>query len=87
VLVGQRLIEFAAPERVRQLFLAPNARAVRRRKGTLVKIQLAVLGDDSRVRRREGNPQKLVHQAETDQNVNRCWTFKKLAELTASDAD
>jgi hypothetical protein len=87
VLAGQRLIEFADPARVRQLLLAPNARAVRRRKGTLVEIQIAVHGDDSRVRPREGTAQSLVHRAETEENPRRVWALKKLVDVTAPPAE
>jgi hypothetical protein len=86
-LAGTRLIEFAGPERVRQLLLPPNARAVRRRKGALVEIQLAVHGDDTRIRSRKDNPQALVHRAETEENPRRVWALKKLVDVTAPDAE
>jgi hypothetical protein len=35
-------------------------------------------GDDSRVHARDANPQKLSHNAETENNPRRVWTFKKL---------
>jgi hypothetical protein len=35
-------------------------------------------GDDTRLQSRSGNPQALSHNAETDENPRRVWTFKKL---------
>lgn len=79
VMAGPRLIEFAGPERVRQLLAAPNAVAVRARKtGDVVAILLETWGDDSRLRARDANPQRLSHRSVTEDNPNRCWTFKKL---------
>jgi hypothetical protein len=76
---GPRLIEFAGPERVRCLLQAPNARIVRKRKTqAIVAIVLEPYGDDSSVHERNGNPQRLSHNAETAENPNRVWTFKKL---------
>jgi hypothetical protein len=82
VTAGPRLIEFAGPERVRSLLLAPNARAVRQRKTqAIVAIVLDCYGDDSRLHTRGGNPQKLSHNAETAENPPRVWTFKKLEQV------
>ena len=76
---GPRLIEFAGPERVRSLLLAPDARAVRQSKiQAIVAIVLEPWGDDSRLHARGGNPQKLSHNAETAENPPRVWAFKKL---------
>jgi hypothetical protein len=76
---GPRLLEFACPERVRQLAAAPNARVVRRRKHrAIVCVVLEPCGDDSRIHTRDTNPQKLSHNAETAENPRRVWTFKKL---------
>jgi hypothetical protein len=44
----------------------------------LVAIELSPHGDDSWLRPRSGNPQALSHDAETDENPRRCWTFKRL---------
>jgi hypothetical protein len=50
VTAGLRLIEFAGPERVRRLLMAPNARVSRKRKTQeVVCIVLEPYGDDSRV--------------------------------------
>jgi hypothetical protein len=43
----------------------------------IVAIILEPYGDDSRVHERNGNPQGLSHNAETAENPNRVWTFKK----------
>jgi hypothetical protein len=59
--------------------MAPNARIVRKRKTQeVVCIALEPYGDDCRVHERTGNPQRLSHNAETAENPNRVWTFKKL---------
>ena len=39
---------------------------------------LTQYGDDSRLRPRYGNPQALVHDAETDENSRGVWVLKKL---------
>jgi hypothetical protein len=79
VTCGPRLIEFAGPERARCLLMAPNARAVFKRKTkALVCIVLEGHGDDSRLHERDGNPQRLSHNHETPENPNRVWTFKRL---------
>jgi hypothetical protein len=65
--------------RVLALLAAPNAKpVVAHRNKVIVAIQLVAHGDDSRLRTRCGNPQALVHDAETDENPRRCWTFKRL---------
>jgi hypothetical protein len=64
--------------RVRQLGRAPNAQFVRRRKdGQLMRILLHVHGDDFARRRRSGNPQTDVYDAESADNPPHVWTFKK----------
>jgi hypothetical protein len=79
VYVGPRILEFAGPERVRGLLVAPNAQAVvRRRDRAIVGIELLEWGDDSRLDARGGNPQQLSHNHETPENPARCWTFKQL---------
>ena len=81
-MAGPQCVEFASPERVRRLLLAPNVRVIRRRKDrAVVEIQLAVHGDDTRLPARYGNPQKLSHDSETAENPPRIWTFKKLPPL------
>ena len=76
---GPRIVEFAGPERVRYLLLAPNAKVVRRRKTqAIVAIVLEPYGDDHRLRQRAGNPQKLSHLSETPENPRGVWTFKRL---------
>jgi hypothetical protein len=85
VMAGPRCIEFAGPERVRRLLVAPNVRVIRRRKDrAVVEIQLAAHGDDSHLPSKRGNPQKLSHQAETDTNPRRVWMLKRL-ELNHGD--
>ena len=79
VTAGPRLIEFAGPECARQLLMAPNAVAVRKRKTkAIVAIVLEPYGDDCRVHEHNGNPQRLSHNHETAENPNRVWTLKKL---------
>jgi hypothetical protein len=79
VIAGPRLIEFAGPERVRRLAAAPNAKVIRKHKTKeIVAIILEPYGDDTRVHERNGNPQRLSHNAETAENPRRVWTFKKL---------
>lgn len=64
--------------RVRQLQTAPNATFVRRhRDGHLMRIVLTSHGDDYAVRPHHGNPQTDVHDAETESNPRRVWTFKR----------
>ena len=83
VTAGPRLIEFAGPERARQLLMAPNAIAVRKRKTqAIVAIVLEPYGDDSRLHTRNRNAQKLSHNCETAENPRRVWTFKKLEPLS-----
>jgi hypothetical protein len=80
VSAGPRIVEIAGPERVRQLLAAPNVVAIRKRRtGAIVAIQLLEYGDDSRLRTRDGNPQKLSHCHETPENPPRVWTFKPAA--------
>jgi hypothetical protein len=67
VMSGPRVLERAGPERVRQLLLAPNCKAIRRggKRGPLVEIQLCDFGNDARIRSKRGNPLKLSHDHET----------------------
>jgi hypothetical protein len=59
--------------------MAPNARLIRKHKTKeIVCIVLEPYGDDYRIHERDGNPQKLSHNAETADNPRRVWTFKKL---------
>jgi hypothetical protein len=75
------LIEFADPERVRCLLMAPNARVVRKRKTqAIVAILLEPYRDDSRLHARGGNPQKLFHNGETPENPHGVWTFQKAGD-------
>jgi hypothetical protein len=69
----------ASLERVRVLLRGANAKPViARETKAIAAIQLLVHGDDSRLRPLSGNPQALSHNAETDENPRRCWTFKRL---------
>jgi len=70
------------------LAAAPNARIIRRHKDrAIVCIVLEPYGDDSRIHERDGNPQKLSHNAETAENPRRVWTFKKLEPPLAPPAE
>jgi hypothetical protein len=79
VVSGHRLLEMASLERVRTLLRGANAVPVRARKNrAIAAIELLAHGDDSRLRSRYGNPQRLSHDNETDENPPRVWTLKKL---------
>jgi hypothetical protein len=79
VCCGPRLLEMAGPERVRELLKAPNVKPIVRKKtGAIVVLELLPHGDDTRLRSRYGNPQALVHDAETDENPRGVWALKKL---------
>jgi hypothetical protein len=80
VMSGPRCLEWAGPERVRQLLAAPNCEAIRRggKQGPLVEIQVLEFGDDGRLHARGGNPQQLSHNCETDTNPRRVWELKRL---------
>jgi hypothetical protein len=41
-------------------------------------LELLPHGDDTRLQPRYGNPQALVHDAETDENPRGVWALKKL---------
>jgi hypothetical protein len=41
-------------------------------------LELLPHGDDTRLRPRYGDPQRLSLDAETDENPHGCWTFKRL---------
>ena len=85
---GSRCIELADPARVRQLLLAPNVELVRRHKDRAVcEIHLLEYGDDSRLSSLAGNPQTLVHRAETGENPRRVWCLKSLVDVSAPDAE
>jgi hypothetical protein len=74
-------VEMADAARVRQFEDAPNAEfVVERRTGRLLRIVLTSYGDDYGRRGRHSNPQRDVHQAETDSNPPRVWTFKHSVE-------
>jgi hypothetical protein len=69
----------AGLERVLALLEAPNAVPVRVRKTqAIAAIELLNYGDDTRLQSRYGNPQALVHTAETDENPRGVWVLKKL---------
>jgi hypothetical protein len=69
----------AGLERVLALLAAPNAVPVRARKTkAIAAIQLLEFGNDERLSPRYDNPQALSHDAETDENPRRVWTFKTL---------
>jgi hypothetical protein len=69
----------AGLERVLAPLTAPNAVPVRAHKTkAIAAIQLLPHGDDTRLRPRSGNPQALSHDAETDDNPQGVWAFKKL---------
>jgi hypothetical protein len=79
VVAGPRLLELAGPERVRELLKAPNAKPIIRKKtGAIVVIEILPHGDDSRLQSRAGNPQRLSHDSETDENPRGVWAFKEL---------
>ena len=78
-MVGQRLMELAGPSRVGYLLEARNARAVRRKDGRLVEIQLGDRGDDSKRKPRRGNPLRYSHNQETGDNPTNVWTLKRAA--------
>ena len=81
------VLEMADAERVRQLRLAPNAAFVRRHKdGQLMRINLSSHGEDYGRRGRQGNPQKDVYNAESDQNPPRVWDFKRHCGERAGEA-
>jgi hypothetical protein len=68
----------ADPERVRLLQHASNAVFVRRHKdGRLMRIVLTSFGEDYGRRSRQGNPQKDVYNAESDDNPPHVWDFKR----------
>ena len=72
------VIEMADASRVRQLAQAANAQFIRRHKdGQLMRIMLTSFGEDYGRRGRNGNPQKDVYNAESDQNPPRVWDFKR----------
>ncbi len=71
------IVEMADAGRVQQLRLAPNAVFVRRHKdGRLMRIILTSHGEDYGRRGRQGNPQKDVYHAESDENPPNVWAFK-----------
>jgi hypothetical protein len=79
VVSGPRLLEKAALERVLALLAAPNAVPVRVRKThAIAAIKLVAHGDDEPLSPRSGNPQRLSHDSETDENPQGVWTFKRL---------
>jgi hypothetical protein len=80
VMSGPRIIELAGPERVSRLVEGCNVKVIRKRKtGAIVELQILPHGDDSRMPPKWGNPQKLSHRAETDDNPAGSWMFKRLA--------
>ena len=56
---------------------------IKKKTEAIVVLELLPHGDDTRLQPRYGNPQALVHDAETDENPRRCWTFKRLPPETA----
>ena len=68
----------ADQERARSLLLAPNASGVYARRGAIVAIELLDYGGDWRHKSARNNPQKLVFNAETDENPPKVWAFKKI---------
>lgn len=67
----------ADASRVRQFAQATNTEFVRRHKdGQLMRINLTSYGEDYGRRGRQGNPQKDVYNAESDENPPRVWNFK-----------
>jgi hypothetical protein len=72
--------------RVRQLRNAPNVEFVTRRKdGRLVEIMLYTHGDDYARRRRGGNPQTDVYDAESADNPKNVWAFKRQCGTAATE--
>jgi hypothetical protein len=55
----------------------------KRKTQAIVCIVLEPYGDDSRVHERNGNQQRLSHNAETAENPRRVWTFKLLERMPA----
>ena len=73
------VIEKVDPERARSILKAPNARAMPpNRQKLIVAIELLDYGGDWRHKSAWNNPQKLVFNAETDENPPKVWAFKKI---------
>ena len=71
-------LEMADASRVRQLQGAPNVEFVRRHKdGQVMRINISSHGEDYGRRARQGNPQKDVYHAESDENPPRVFAFKR----------
>jgi len=64
--------------RARVLLEAPNATAVRKRKGPVVRILLESLADDSDRDSLRGNARATSHDHETDTNPEKVWTLKRV---------
>jgi hypothetical protein len=77
-MAGPRLIEWADPARAEVLLRGANVQPILARKRHLVEIQLLDYGDCSRVPAKEGYPQKLTTDLESDVNPPHVHTFKRL---------
>ena len=72
----------AEPEKAQWLAEAVNGIIIRQRKSqAIVEIQLLDYGDDSLMRSRGSNPQRLSHDAETEDNPPNVWVFKRVPTL------
>lgn len=81
---GDRVLALVPPEQVRRYEAAPNAQIIRRRDGQAVRIQLRALGDDTGLIVHRGNPRRYSHDHETDNNPDRVWMLRRLAQHESS---
>ena len=81
------LVERADPARARHLALAPNATVVRKRRGAgagaVVRILLASAGDDSRVKKLNGNPRRYTYLECSELMPEGVHTLRRLPKSTA----
>jgi hypothetical protein len=77
------IIERIDSSRARRLAAAPNAIAVRKRKGEIVRILLQSHGDDSLEYSTRGNPRSYSHNHATETNPENCWTLKYIPSQAA----
>jgi hypothetical protein len=75
-------IDFA---RARRLSTAPNATAVRARKGgTIVRILLGSVGDDSAVKKLQGDPKRYTYLDRSEEMPQGVHTLRRLPTSTRS---
>jgi hypothetical protein len=80
VMCGEYCIERADPARIRHLLKAGNVTPVKLHHGEkIIRLNVRVMTDDTRLPERRGNPQKDITRAETDYNVVNVWSFKRRA--------